>query len=232
MGRKRKPYPENLLSDLKFHELYTSPHIHRLTANMEDDQLEGFEYLFSILTERERYFVQRYYLDGLSVHAIAEEYRESGYELSCDRIVEGVLGKARRKLKKADHEWWCYVINGYRGNTEWLQRSIQTVEEHYKAVYRIENGSIYYQSIRELNLQPRLYHLLEEMEVRTVRDLIVFLSSGRRIRQVGIKTWQHICDSLIEKGLLPQGFTPQINQKHIPWLDCERAAFKRIISHP
>lgn len=216
---KRKNYPANLLDALHFNEtLGTNIEYEKLTA----DQLRGVEYIFSRLTERERLVLSDYYKEGMSRKAISEQYQIG------ENLIRRIIEKALRKLRA--REWLSYVGNGYEANTKYLEEQLRTEEFQYCLARGITDRThIYYQGIECLNLPTKIYNPLKRANIRTVRDLLIFVCSARHIRNLGDVSMALVNVILEKENLLPEDYK-KVDMGCIPQLDLELSIFQKLNS--
>lgn len=227
MGRKRKPYPVNLLSDIQFNEIYG---FHLDYTNLTEDQMAGLEYMLSVLTERERHFVKQHYRDGMSCEAIAKENNDnSSYKININ-VVYAVIVKSRARLKRLHPAWCLYLAHGYQNHTQFLRDFLKQEEAMYLNVCHITEDSKYHKGLDSLNLPSRIHSPLEKAGVHTVRDLLVFIGSGCHAKTVGDGLSSQICDALVTEGLLPKTFVPYFEPWKLSPLDREVIAFCKFLS--
>lgn len=212
---RRKSYPANLLEALGTNDLLgTKMDYEKLTP----DQMKGVDYILSQLTQRERIVLDCYYKEGMSRKGIAEYYHLT--EKRVRQIIMGALEQIRAK------EWLSYAANGYENNRKRMEEQLKTEEALFCAVRGVTDPThIYYQGMERLNLPVRPYNSMKREGIRTVRDVLLFLCSGRRIRNFGARSEDTVIAALARENLLPEGFK-RTAMPPIPKLALEAGIFR------
>ena len=151
MGRRKRLYPMNLLTELSLNqEMETNIDYENLTA----DQLAGLNFVLSCLSERKRILIHEYYENYKSRHRIAEQYHLT------ENRVRQCIAHALRTLNR-NRRMFAYIINGYHANVMYLTRQLNEEETIYKQK-RESCGSehLLYQDIYELSFPTRIYRAL------------------------------------------------------------------------
>lgn len=215
MGTRKSMYPANLLSALS---LSQNMEYEKLTA----DQLEGLQYVLSGLTERNQILIQEYYGDCKSLKEIALRYHLT------ENRVRQCIAQALRILNHS-HEKLLYIANGYHANVRYLTECLEKSESLYKRKVGIDNEqSIFYQNIERLSLPTRINTALKKSGVQTVRDLLIWVCAGFRIRNLGATSRTQIIERLSEENLLPETFVPDDLPDMLPRLNVEVEVFRRL----
>ena len=215
MGRRKSGYPANLLAalsqsqDIEYKEL---------TA----DQMEGLRYVLSGLTERNQILIQEYYKNCNSLREIAQRYHLT------ENRVRQCIAQALRIMGQS-HEKLLYITNGYHSNVQYLIECLEKNESLYKRKVGIDNEqSIYYQNIERLSLPTRINTALNRSGVQTVRDLLIWVCAGFRIRNLGAISRTQIIERLSEENLLPETYVPDDLSNMLPRLNVEVEVFRRL----
>lgn len=219
---RRYSYPENLLSALHLNE-ETQRQIRY--DELTDDQRKGLEYALPALTEREQIMLRHHFCDGLSCKTIALRYNLSENRAKC--IVQDAL----RWLRK-NAVWLYYITDGYEARTAYLQKQLQTEERMYCERYGITSPMhLYYQGLDALHLPVKLHNPLRRNDVKTVRELLIFLCSSAHIRNFGALSKDAVWEHLARENLLPKGEPLPCCNAEVPRLDLEVQVFQALNAH-
>ena len=219
---RRYSYPENLLSALRLNE-ETQRQIRY--DELTDDQRKGLEYALSALTEREQVVLRRRFCDGLSCKTIALRYNLSENRAKC--IVQDAL----RWLRK-NAVWLYYITDGYEARTADLQKQLQTEERMYCERFEITSPMhLYYQGLDTLHLPVKLHNPLRRNDVKTVRELLIFLCSSAHIRNFGALSKDAVWEHLARENLLPKGEPLPCCNAEAPRIDLEAQVFQALNAH-
>ena len=221
MGRRKRLYPANLLTELSLNEeMGTNIDYENLSA----DQLEGLNYVLSCLTERNRLLIREYYENYKSRRQIAEQYHlTENRERQCISRALGDLNGNR--------QMFAYITKGYCANVEYLTH--QLAEE--ETIYRQRRGicgseHLFYQDIYELSFPTRIYRALKINQIHTVRELLIRTCAGCRIRNLGDISKAQILEKLTMENLLPVHFEIEPLPASLPQLNGEAEIFRKLNS--
>lgn len=223
MGKRKRLYPENLLMELSL-SLETGMDIDY--ENLTDDQLIGLEYVLSLLTERSQALIHEYYKNNKSRKQIAEQYHLT------ENRVRQCIGHALRDLSK-NKEMFFYIAKGYQANVQYLTEQLNNEELFYKKQRGIFSNDehIFFQEIGALMLPTRVINALKKMRILTVRDLLVCICAGVRIRNLGDLSRAQICERLAAENLLPSNYKSEILPASLPRLNIEVEIFRSLNSY-
>lgn len=221
MGKRKRLYPVNLLTELFVNE-ETGMNIDY--ENLSGDQQAGLEYVLSCLTERDRILIWEYYENYKSKRQIGEQYHlTEGRTRQC-------LAHALRNIS-GNNQMFFYITNGYQANIEHLIRLLDE-EEVYKQKRAIRDQShLFYQNVSVLMFPARINTALRWTEIRTVRELLIWICAGFRIRNLGDISKARICDRLIAENLLPANFQVEMLSNSLPRLNIEYEVFRKLNSY-
>lgn len=222
MGRRKRLYPMNLLTELSLNqEMETNIDYENLTA----DQLAGLNFVLSCLSERNRILIHEYYENYKSRHQIAEQYHLT------ENRVRQCIAHALRTLNR-NRRMFAYIINGYHANVMYLTRQLNEEETIYKQK-RESCGSehLLYQDIYELSFPTRIYRALKINQIHTVRELLIQTCAGCRIRNLGDISKTQIREKLIVEKLLPVHLEVESLPDSLPQLDIEAEIFRKLNSY-
>ena len=219
MGKRKKLYPVNLLTELSVNEK-TEMNIDY--ENLTEDQLAGLNYILSCLTERNRTLIWEYYENYKSKRQIGEQYH-----LTEGRIRQ-CLAHALRTLS-GNHQMFFYITNGYQVNMEYLAWKLEQEETIYKEKRGIcDKSHLFYQDVSVLMFPARINTALRWTEIHTVRELLIWICAGFRIRNLGDISKVRICNRLIAENLLPANFQIEPLSNALPQLNIEAEIFKKL----
>lgn len=219
---RRYSYPENLLSALRLNE-ETQRQIRY--DELTDDQRKGLEYALTALTEREQIVLRHRFCDGLSCKTIALRYNLS------ESRVRSIVRDALRWLSEND-AWLYYITDGYEARTACLQKQLQTEERIYRERCGITSPAhLYYQGLEALHLPAKLHNPLCRNDVKTIRELLIFLCSSAHIRNFGALSKAAAWEHLLHENLLPAGRTQPCCNAETPRLDLEVQVFQALNAH-
>lgn len=221
MGRRKRLYPSNLLTELSLNEeMETNIDYENLNA----DQLEGLNYVLSCLTERNRLLIREYYENYKSRRQIAEQYHltENRVRQCISRALGSLNGNGRM---------FAYITNGYCANVEYLTH--QLAEE--ETIYRQRRGicgseHLFYQDIYELSFPTRIYRALKINQIHTVRELLIRTCAGYHIRNLGDISKAQILEKLTMENLLLVHFEIESLPASLPQLNREAEIFRKLNS--
>ena len=221
MGRRKRLYPANLLTELSLNEeMGTNIDYENLSA----DQLEGLNYVLSCLTERNRLLIREYYENYKSRRQIAEQYHLT--ENRVRQCISRTLGDLN-----GNRRMFAYITNGYCANVEYLTH--QLAEE--ETIYRQRRGicgseHLLYQDINELSFSTRIYRALKINQIHTVRELLIRTCAGCRIRNLGDISKAQILEKLTMENLLPVHFEIEPLPASLPQLNRDAEIFRKLNS--
>lgn len=219
---RRYNYPENLLSALHLNE-ETQRQIRY--DELTDDQRKGLEYTLTALTEREQIVLRHRFCDGLSCKTIALHYNLS------ENRARSIIRDALRWLRK-NAAWLYYITDGYEARTAYLQKQLQTEERMYCERCGITSPMhLYYQGLDALHLPVKLHNPLRRNDVKTVRELLIFLCSSAHIRSFGALSKAAAQERLTHENLLPAGELLPCCNAEAPRLDLEVQVFQALNAH-
>ena len=219
---RRYNYPENLLSALHLNE-ETQRQIRY--DELTDDQHKGLEYTLTALTEREQIVLRHRFCDGMSCKTIVLRYNLS------ENRVRSIVRDALRWLRR-NAAWLYYITDGYEARTAYLQKQLQTEERMYCERCGITSPKhLYYQELDALHLPVKLHNPLSRNDVKTVRELLIFLCSSAHIRNFGALSKAAVREHLTHGDLLPAGKTLPCCNAEAPHLDLEVQVFQALNAH-
>ena len=221
MGRRKRLYPANLLTELSLNEeMGTNIDYENLNA----DQRNGLDYVLSCLTERNQILIREYYENYKSRRQIAGHYHLT------ENRVRQCIAHALRGLK-GNNRMFFYITNGYQGNIEHLTRQLTEEESFYKQIRGIcSSDHLFYQDIYELSFPMRIYRALKINQIHTVRELLIWTCAGFHIRSLGDISKKQIREKLTVENLLPVHFEIDPLPVSLPKLDIEAEIFRRLNS--
>lgn len=221
MGRRKRLYPANLLTELSLNEeMGTNIDYEKLNA----DQRNGLDYALSCLTERNQILIREYYENYKSRRQIAGHYHLT------ENRVRQCIAHALRGLK-GNNRMFFYITNGYQGNIEHLTRQLTEEESFYKQIRGIcSSDHLFYQDIYELSFPMRIYRALKINQIHTVRELLIRTCAGCRIRNLGDISKAQILEKLTMENLLPIHFEIEPLPDSLPQLNREAEIFRKLNS--
>ena len=80
-------------------------------------------------------------------------------------------------------------------------------------------------------LPTRVINALKKMRILTVRDLLVCICAGVRIRNLGDLSRAQICERLAAENLLPSNYKSEILPASLPRLNIEVEIFRSLNSY-
>ena len=219
---RRYRYPENLLSALHLNE-----ETQRMISYdaLTEDQRKGLEYALSALSEREQIVLREHFCEGIGYKAIGLHYNLS------ESRTRNIIRDALRWLHK-NPAWLYYITDGFEARTAYLRQQLQTEEQIYCERCGIASPAhLYHQGLEALHLPAKLHNPLSRNDVKTVREVIIFLCSSARIRNFGALSGAALREQLVRENLLPaDGMLPCCNAK-APRLDLEVQVFRALNTH-
>ena len=219
---RRYSYPENLLSALRLNEETQRAIVY---AELTNDQRKGLEYALSALSERERIVLRHHFCEGIGYKAIGLRYNLS------ESRMRNIIRDALRWLHK-NHVWLYYITDGFEARTACLRQQLRTEERIYCEHCGITPPAhLYYQGLEALHLPAKLHNPLNRNDVKTVREVIIFLCSSIRVRNFGALSGVALREHLARENLLPaDGALPCCNAE-APRLDLEVQVFQALNGH-
>ena len=212
---RRYSYPKTLLSALHLNE-----ETQRMISYdaLTDDQRKGLEYALSALSEREQIVLREHFCEGIGYKAIGLHYNLS------ESRTRNIIRDALRWLWK-NVAWLYYITDGFEARTAYLRQQLQTEEQLYCERCGITSPThLYYQGLDAL-------HLPAKCDVKTVREVLIFLCSSAQIRNFGALSATTVREHLAHVNLLPaDGALPCCNAK-APRLDLEVQVFRALNTH-
>ena len=216
---RRYSYPKNLLSAL---------HLNEETQRMisydvpTDDQRKGLEYVLSALSEREQIVLREHFCEGIGYKAIGLHYNLS------ESRTRNIIRDALRWLHK-NPAWLYYIIDGFEARTAYLRQQLWAEERTYRERCGITSPThLYYQGLDALQLPAKLRNPLSRNDIKTVREVMIFLCSSAQIRNFGALSAAAVREQLARENLLPvDGALPYCNAE-APRLDLEVQVFRAL----
>lgn len=214
----KKHYPANLLKTIRVNEICGAA-IDYDALNV--DQQGGLANLLAQLTEREHFVLDKYYREGISMKALADQY-----QVNQNRIRQII----RHAIKKCQaQELLFYVAVGLETRTRVLMEQAAQAERLYYRHYGIEGEShLYRREVGALDLPSKVLCTLERAGIRQVRDLIIlsqYEDGLRQIRMLGSTSEAQIVVHLQSAGLLPLQYEKIAGRPCCMKPDRELAAF-------
>lgn len=80
-------------------------------------------------------------------------------------------------------------------------------------------------------LPTRVINALKKMRILPVRNLLVCICAGARIRNLGNLSRAQICERLLAKNLLPANYKPVILTASLPRFNIEVEIFRALNSY-
>ena len=222
MGRRKRLYPMNLLTELSLNqEMGTNIDY----ENLSEDQLAGLHYALSCLTERNRLLIREYYENYKSRRQLAETYRlPESYIRQC-------IARALRDFS-GNTKMFSYITNGYQANMECLTRQLAEEEALYKQKRGIcDKSHLFYQDVTALRFPARINTALRWTDIQTVRELLIWICAGFRIRNLGEISIERIFEKLPAENLLPANFQVEVLPNSLPRLNIEAEVFGKLNSY-
>lgn len=192
----KKQYPANLLKAIRLNEICGAAIDYgALTA----DQQGGLANLLAQLTERERFVLDKYYCEGISMKALADQY-----QVNQNRIRQII----RHAVKKCQvQELLFYVAVGLETRTKALTEQAAQAEHLYCQRYGVAGEShLYCREVGALDLPSKVLCTLERAGIRQIRELVIlsqYEDGLRQIRMLGSTSEALIVAHLQSVGLLP-----------------------------
>lgn len=214
----RKLYPANLLKAIRLNEICGAA-IDYDTLNA--DQQGGLNNLLAQLTERERFVLDKYYREGISMKALAGQY-----QVNQNRIRQII----RHAVKKCQvQELLFYVAVGLETRTKALTEQAAQAERLYCHSYGIEGEShLYHRKVGALDLPSKVLCTLERAGIHQIRDLVIlsqYEEGLRQIRMLGSTSEAQIVTHLQLAGILPPQYEKIAGRPSCMKPDRELAAF-------
>ncbi len=219
---RRYRYPESLLSALHLNEetQRTIPY-----DVLTDDQYKGLEYTLSALSEREQIVLREHFCEGIGYKAIGLHYNLS------ESRTRNIIRDALRWLHK-NPAWLYYITDGFEARTAYLRQQLQTEEQIYCERCGITSPThLYYQGLESLQLPAKPYNPLSRNDIRTVREVIIFLCSSAQIRNFGALSAAAVRERLARENLLTTDGTLPCCNAEAPRLDLEVQVFQTLNTH-
>ena len=219
---RRYRYPENLFSALHLNE-ETQRTISYDT--LTEDQRKGLEYALSALSEREQIVLRHHFCEGIGYKAIGLHYNLS------ENRTRNIIRDALRWLWK-NAAWLYYITDGFEARTAYLRQQLQTEERIYRERCGITSPThLYYQKLESLYLPAKLHNPLNRSNIKTVREVLIFLCSSAQIRNFGALSAAAVREHLAHENLLPaDGALPCCNAE-APRIDLEVQVFRALNTH-
>ena len=219
---RRYRYPENLFSALHLNE-ETQRTISYDT--LTEDQRKGLEYALSALSEREQIVLRHHFCEGIGYKAIGLHYNLS------ENRTRNIIRDALRWLWK-NAAWLYYITDGFEARTAYLRQQLQTEERIYRERCGITSPThLYYQKLESLYLPAKLHNPLNRSNIKTVREVLIFLCSSAQIRNFGALSAAAVREHLAHENLLPaDGALPCCNAE-APRIDLEVQVFRALNAH-
>lgn len=195
----KKQYPANLLKAIRLNEICGAAIDYgALTA----DQQGGLTNLLARLTERERFVLDKYYCEGISMKALADQY-----QVNQNRIRQII----RHAVKKCQvQELLFYVAVGLETRTKALTEQAAQAEHLYCQRYGVAGEShLYCREVGALDLPSKVLCTLERAGTRQIRELVIlsqYEDGLRKIRMLGSTSEAQIVAHLQSTGLLPSRY--------------------------
>lgn len=219
---RRYRYPENLLSAL---------HLNKETQRMisydalTEDQRKGLEYALSALSEREQIVLREHFCEGIGYRAVGLHYNLS------ESRTRNIIRDALRWLWK-NVAWLYSITDGFEARTAYLRQQLQTEEQIYRERCGITSPAhLYYQGLEALHLPAKCYNPLSRNDVKTVREVLIFLCSSAQIRNFGALSATTVREHLAREKLLPAGGALPCCNAKAPRLDLEVEVFRTLNTH-
>lgn len=219
---RRYSYPENLLSALHLNEETQRT----ISYNaLTEDQHKGLEYALSALSEREQIVLREHFCEGVGYKAVGLHYNLS------ESRMRNIIRDALRWLHK-NPAWLYYITDGFEVRTAYLRQQLRTEEQLYCERCGIASPAhLYYQELEALQLPAKLHNPLSRNNVKTVREVMIFLCSSAQIRNFGALSAAAVRERLARENLLTaNGALPCCNVK-APRLDLEVQVFGSLNTH-
>ena len=213
---RRYRYPENLLSALHLNE-----ETQRMISYdaLTDDQRKGLEYAMSALSEREQIVLREHFCEGIGYKAIGLHYNLS------ESQTRNIIRDALRWLHK-NPAWLYYITDGFEARTAYLRQQLRTEERIYRERCGITSPThLYYQGLEAMQLPAKLRNPLSRNDIKTVREVIIFLCSSAQIRNFGALSRTALREYLASENLLPADGTLPCCNAEAPRLDLEVQVF-------
>ncbi len=226
--RNRKDYqnyPANFLRALHLSELLATDIDYE---NLTEDQVKGADYLIRLplLTDREGIVLHRYYNSAMTAKDIAERCNLG--QINEDRVRQ-ITKKALKKLQIK--ELLLYAAEGFDSHRRRMEELLEAEETAFCAARGITDRThIYYQGLEGLNLPANIDRMMSRANVQTVRDLLMVICSGRRVRGFGALSEAAVREILTRKNLLPENFKRPA-WPPVPQLDLEAMIFRELNSY-
>ena len=219
---RRYRYPENLLSALHLNE-----ETQRTISydELTDDQRKGLDYALSALSEREQIVLRNHFCEGIGYKAIGLHYNLS------ESRTRNIIRDALRWLHK-NPAWLYYITDGFEARTAYLRQQLQTEERIYRERCGITSPThLYYQKLEALYLPAKLHNPLNRSDIKTVREVLIFLCSSTQIRNFGALSRAALREQLVRESLLPAGVALPCCNAEAPRIDLEVQVFRALNAH-
>lgn len=219
---RRYSYPENLLFVLHLNEETQRTICYDA---LTDDQRKGLEYALSALSEREQIVLREHFCEGIGYRAVGLHYNLS------ESRTRSIIRDALCWLCK-NPAWLYYITDGFEARTAYLRQQFQTEERIYRERCGIISPAhLYYQGLEALHLPAKLHNPLRRNDVKTVRELLIFLCSSAHIRNFGALSKAAVQERLTHENLLPVGELLPCCNAEAPRLDLEVQVFRALNTH-
>ena len=213
---RRCRYPKNLLSALHLNE-ETQRTISYDT--LTEDRRKGLEYALSALSEREQIVLREHFCEGIGYKAVGLHYNLS------ESRTRNIVRDALRWLHK-NPAWLYYITDGFEARTAYLRQQLQTEERLYCDRCGITSPThLYCQGLEAMQLPAKLRNPLSRNDIKTVREVIIFLCSSAQIRNFGALSRTALREYLASENLLPADGTLPCCNAEAPRLDLEVQVF-------
>ena len=106
-----------------------------------------------------------------------------------------------------------------------------TGKQTVKQLVGQNQGVANYQGLEALHLPTKCYNPLSRNDVKTVREVLIFLCSSARIRNFGALSRTALREQLVRESLLPAGVALPCCNAETPRLDLEAEVFQALNTH-
>ena len=169
--------------------------------------------------------LREHFCEGIGYKAIGLHYNLS------ESRTRNIIRDALCWLHK-NPAWLYYITDGFEARTAYLRQQLQMEEQIYCERCGITSPThLYYQGLEALHLPAKCYNPLSRNDVKTVREVLIFLCSSAQIRNFGALSATTVREYLAREKLLPAGGALPCCNAKTPRLDLEVEVFRTLNTH-
>ena len=212
----RKVYPRDLLKSLDWTG-YTVPDFDCLN----DDQINGLDFLVSQFSERDQNIILNYYKQDMTTQQAATSYHVDVH------TVTSLIESSSTWMSNQD----ClpYIVHGFQKWQSFMEQEIPKLEQQYSQIIHVCDLT---GSIASLGLSNRAIYAMRRVDVANIRDLLLWYSAGQAVRDpghFGIAGHRELKAMFISHSFIPDNFSPLMRTYYLSRIDFEYYAFKHLI---